>query len=144
MRRATLFLGHRGMFILSIKHGESLSIQEQLCEQRLPATEADSLLDIVVKNCNTIKYDICLAQEFIVTQVNIPLICCLSPFFLSFGSHCIRLCPTIISMSCISPDSLPPQLLCYLLPYCFLFSILSSINIPHDTFLIQYYVLHYE
>ena len=70
-----------------IKHCLSLRTQEQLCEQRLPATEADSLLDIVVKNCNTIKYDICLAQEFIVTQVNILLLSSSVVFFLHFSPH---------------------------------------------------------
>ena len=45
--------------------------QDHLSEQRLPVTEGESLLDIITHHCNTVQFDIQLAQELIGTQVQI-------------------------------------------------------------------------
>ncbi|XP_033643062.1 E3 ubiquitin-protein ligase UBR4-like [Asterias rubens] len=49
-------------------------IRDHLSEQRLPVTEGESLLDIITHHCNTVQFDIQLAQELIGTQLsNMPL-----------------------------------------------------------------------
>ncbi|XP_022084216.1 E3 ubiquitin-protein ligase UBR4-like isoform X1 [Acanthaster planci] len=45
-------------------------IRDHLSEQRLPVTEAESLLDIITQHCSTVQFDIQLAQELIATQLS--------------------------------------------------------------------------
>lgn len=45
------------------------SFQEHLCEQRLPATEISSLLDIIGMACDNVSFDVQLTRNAVLTQV---------------------------------------------------------------------------